>query len=118
KNELKGKVIEALKNVYDPEIPVNIYDLGLVYDVAVEDKKVIIKMTVTTPACPVAFMILDAAEASVKEALDADYEVEAELILDPPWTPLRITEEGRKELKEIYGYDIVEEWIKQMGGKV
>jgi len=115
RKELEEKVIEALKNVYDPEIPVNIYDLGLVYDIKFENKKIVIKMTVTTPACPVPYMILDASEAMVKEAVGKEYDVVAELILDPPWTPTRITEKGREELKEIYGYDIVEEWMKQMG---
>jgi len=115
KKELEEKVIEALRNVYDPEIPVNVYDLGLVYDIKFEDKKIVIKMGVTTAACPVTYMILDAAEAMIKEAVGKEYNVVVELTLDPPWTPTRITEKGREELKELYGYDIVEEWMKQMG---
>jgi len=118
REEIKEKIIDALKNVYDPEIPVNIYDLGLVYDIIFEDdKNIMIKMTVTAVGCPVAYMILDAAEAAVKERLGEDYNVKVELVMDPPWDISRITPEGRKTLKEIYGYDIVKEWearYKQM----
>ena len=117
-DELKKKIIDALKEVYDPEIPVNIYDLGLIYDIKIEDKKIRIKMTVTAAGCPVAYVILDAAEASVRQRVGDEYDVKVELVLDPPWDPTRITEEGRRELKEIFGYDIVEEWIKRMQGKI
>ena len=118
KEEIKKRVIEALKEVYDPEIPVNVYDLGLVYEIGFEDdKKIRIKMTITAVGCPMAYAILDAAEATVRQKLGSEYDVKVELVLDPPWNPTRITEEGRKELKEIFGYDIVEEWIKQMGVK-
>ncbi len=115
---MKEKVINALKEVYDPEIPINIYDLGLIYDIKIKDNKIKIKMTITTAACPVAYVILDAAEASVKQNVGDEYDVKVELVLDPPWDPTRITEDGRRELKEIFGYDIVEEWIKKMQGKI
>jgi len=119
REEIKEKIIDALKNVYDPEIPVNIYDLGLVYDIIFEDdKNIMIKMTVTTAGCPVAYIILNAAEASVRQKVGDEYNVKVELVLDPPWDPTRITEDGRRELKEIFGYDIVEEWIKRMRGKI
>ncbi len=117
KAEVEKKIVEALRNVHDPEIPVNVYDLGLVYkiDVDPEKKKVYVEMTITSIGCPVAYAIIDDAEAAIKEALGEDWEVTVELVMEPPWTPAKITEEGRKMLEELYGYDIVGEWIKQMG---
>ncbi len=114
--EVERKIVEALRKVHDPEIPVNVYDLGLVYkiDIDVENKKVHVDMTITSIGCPVAYAIIDDAEAAIKEALGEDWEVNVELVMEPPWTPAKITEEGRKMLEELYGYDIVGEWIKQM----
>ncbi len=114
--EIKNKIIDALRKVHDPEIPVNVYDLGLVYkiDVDVNEKKVYIEMTITSIGCPVAYAIIDDAESSVKEALGDDWKVTVELVMDPPWTPAKITPEGRKMLEDLYGYDIVGEWIRQM----
>ncbi len=114
KEEIKKKVIEALRKTYDPEIPVNVYDLGLVYDIRVgDDKTVEIDMTMTAPGCPVASMVVMMTEAMVQEALGDDYKVKVNLVWDPPWSPDRVTPEGREQLKEIYGYDIVEEWKKR-----
>ncbi|NPA04723.1 MAG: DUF59 domain-containing protein [Crenarchaeota archaeon] len=113
--KLRQKVIEALRQVYDPEIPVNVVDLGLVYDVKVTpDKKAYIKMTLTAPGCPIAGLILMQAEETVKRLVPELKDVQVELVFDPPWDPTRITREGREKLKELYGYDVVEEWIRRM----
>ncbi len=114
--EVRNKIIEALRKVHDPEIPVNVYDLGLVYKLEIDEnaKKVYVEMTITSIGYPVAYAMIDDAEAAIKEALGDDWDVKVELVMEPPWTPAKITPEGRKMLEELYGYDIVGEWIKQM----
>lgn len=107
------KIIEALKKVYDPEIPVNVYDLGLIYDLQVEGDKVRIKMTLTAPGCPLSIYLPAMVKDAVRTEVPEVSEVEVEMVWEPPWTPLRITEEGRRRLKELYGVDIVEEWVKR-----
>lgn len=91
-------VIEALKEIYDPEIPVNIYDLGLIYGVEVsDDADVVVTMTLTTPHCPVAETMPGEVElraASVPGVRDA----EVNLVWDPPWGPDKMTDEARLEL--------------------
>ena len=95
--EIKDKIIEEIKKIYDPEVPVNIYDLGLVYDVQVHDKKAVIKMTLTSPNCPVA-------ESLPKEVKDGAMQVEGievvdlELVWDPPWTKDMMSEAAKLEL--------------------
>ncbi|MGV8095527.1 MAG: DUF59 domain-containing protein [Mangrovibacterium sp.] len=92
------QIIEKLKDVYDPEIPVNIYDLGLVYNVDIDgDNKVSIVMTLTAPGCPVADMLVD----DVRQAALAVEGVEAadvELTFEPPWDKSMMSEEARLEL--------------------
>ena len=96
--ELKDKVIAEIKKIYDPEIPVNIYDLGLIYDVIVdEDNNVDVKMTLTTPNCPVAESLPMEVENTVKEVKDVK-KVNLELVWDPPWDKSMITEAGKLEL--------------------
>ena len=95
---LKEKVIEEIKKIYDPEIPVNIYELGLIYDVFVnEDNDVKILMTLTTPNCPVA----ESLPLEVKNKI-ADIEgvksSEVEMTFDPPWTRDLMSEEAKLEL--------------------
>ena len=110
---IKNKVVEALKNVYDPEIPVNVYDLGLIYGINVDEEgRVNIQMTLTAPGCPIAGMVIASAESAIKEKVTEAKEVYVNLVWDPPWTPLRVTSEGRQALKRLLGYDLVEEWIK------
>ena len=96
--ELKDKVIAEIKKIYDPEIPVNIYDLGLIYDVKVNQENVVeIKMTLTTPNCPVA----DEMPKKVKEAVDAVpgvKNVAVDLVWDPPWDMSRMSDVARLEL--------------------
>ena len=90
-------VYDALKNVYDPEIPVSIVDLGLIYDVIISSgSNVNIKMTLTTPGCGMGAMIAQQAEAAVIEA-GAD-NVLVEVVWDPPWNPDMMSEEARQKL--------------------
>ena len=96
--ELKEKIIGEIKKIYDPEIPVNIYDLGLIYDVIVdEDNNVDVKMTLTTPNCPVAESLPMEVENTVKEVRDVK-KVNLELVWDPPWDKSMITEAGKLAL--------------------
>ncbi|MEM6857171.1 MAG: SUF system Fe-S cluster assembly protein [Pseudomonadota bacterium] len=96
--ELQTAVVDALKEIYDPEIPVNIYDLGLIYGVDVdEESDVLITMTLTTPHCPVAETMPGEVElraSSVPGIRDA----EVELVWDPPWSPEKMSDEARLEL--------------------
>lgn len=96
--DLRSEVIAAICECYDPEIPVNIYDLGLIYDVAVSEAgKVDLVMTLTSPHCPVA-EILPAQVKSRVEALDGVDEVELELTWEPSWTPDMMSEAAKLEL--------------------
>ncbi len=114
--EVKKKVIEALKEVYDPEIPVDIYNLGLVYDINVDKEgNVKVVLGVTAPGCPVAYIIVAQAEEAIKKKVPEAKNVQVELDLSRPWDPRRVTKEGREKLKAIYGYDVVAELIKRMG---
>ncbi|MEL0107530.1 MAG: DUF59 domain-containing protein [Rhodospirillales bacterium] len=91
-------VVEALRTVYDPEIPVNIYDLGLIYECDIKDNgDVSVKMTVTAPACPVAGE-LPGQVADAVATLDNTGEVDVTLVWDPPWTPDMMTEDARLAL--------------------
>ena len=95
---LKNDVIAAIRECYDPEIPVNIYDLGLIYDVQVsETYKVDLVMTLTSPHCPVA-EILPAQVKSRVERVDGVDEVDLELTWDPPWTPENMSDAAKLEL--------------------
>jgi len=91
-------IIERLKDVYDPEIPVNIYDLGLVYNVDIDDSnKANIIMTLTSPGCPVAdILVEDVRQAAL--AVDNVLEADIELTFDPPWDKSMMSEEARLEL--------------------
>lgn len=88
----------ALKDVYDPEIPVNVVDLGLIYDIAVTPvNDVHVKMTLTAVGCGMGPYIAQQAEWAVS-SLEGVKDVDVELVFDPPWTPDMITEDGRKTL--------------------
>lgn len=95
----KEEVIEVLKTCYDPEIPINIIDLGLVYGVEVKEDRVHIKMTLTMPGCPMGELIIENVKRKV-EAIEGVKEVKIELVWDPPWTPDRISEEAMKRITE------------------
>ena len=95
---LGDKIVTVLKTIYDPEIPVDIYELGLIYDVFVnEDNDVKILMTLTTPNCPVAESLPQEVKEKVR-SLDEINEVELELTFDPPWTRDLMSEEAKLEL--------------------
>lgn len=97
-DELMQRVIDALKKIFDPEIPVNIYELGLIYDIKINPQQEIhIQMTLTTPACPVAQTFPSTVEEKIKEIDDVS-NVTVELVWDPPWTQDRMTQAARLEL--------------------
>ena len=99
---LKEDVIAGLKTVFDPEIPVNIYDLGLIYDVLIDDTQhVDIKMTLTSPGCPVAQTFPGTVETAVNQ-VEGVRECTVELVWEPPWTQERMSEAARLELGMFY----------------
>lgn len=96
--QLKFAVIERLKQIFDPEIPVNIYDLGLIYNVDIDDNATaFIDMTLTAPGCPVAQTFPGTVENAVKEVTGIS-DARVELVWDPPWTMDRMTEAAKLEL--------------------
>jgi FeS assembly SUF system protein len=96
--ELKPKILEALATVYDPEIPVNIYELGLIYDVIVDkDGRTGIRMTLTAPACPAAQSLPVEVRQKVA-AIDGVSEARVEIVWDPPWTKDRMSEAAKLQL--------------------
>jgi metal-sulfur cluster biosynthetic enzyme len=90
-------LIEALKEVIDPELMVNIVDLGLVYDVEQKGAKVSVNMTLTSPACPVGPQIVAQAKMALERLDDVD-EAEITLVMTPPWSPERMTDDARDQL--------------------
>ena len=95
---IEEKIVEALKTVYDPEIPVNIYDLGLIYKIEVDEKGVAeIEMTLTAPACPAADFILEEVHDKVSE-IESVEDVMVNLVFDPPWDKEMMSEEAKLEL--------------------
>ena len=98
KKELENRIIEVIKTIYDPEIPVNIYELGLIYDVNVSDENMVkILMTLTTPNCPVAESLPQEVKDKVK-SLDQVSSVELEMTFDPPWNKELMSDEAKLEL--------------------
>lgn len=96
--DLHERIVEALKEVYDPEIPVNIYDLGLVYLINIDsDARVYIEMTLTAPGCPVA-QTFPGTVASAVNRVEGVEDTTVELVWDPPWTQERMTEAARLDL--------------------
>ena len=97
-NELENNIVEALKTVFDPEIPVNIYELGLIYDIAIQpDGRTDIKMTLTSPACPVAGSLPGEVKAKV-ENVPGVSSADIELVWDPVWNPSMMSEAARLQL--------------------
>jgi FeS assembly SUF system protein len=97
-NALVDSVIEALKSIYDQEIPVDIYELGLIYDVAIsEDGDAVVTMTLTTPHCPVAESMPGEVELTVL-SVPGIRDAEVKLVWDPPWDPSKMSDEARLEL--------------------
>jgi len=96
--DLQAAVVEALKSIYDPEIPVDIYELGLIYDVAVDaDGDAVVTMTLTTPHCPVAESMPHEVELRVL-GVPGIRDAEVKLVWDPPWDPSKMSDEARLEL--------------------
>ena len=95
--ELKEKVIKEIKKIYDPEIPVNIYELGLIYNVTVKEKNVSVKMTLTTPNCPVAESLPKEVKDSIMN-INGVEKVDLDLVWDPPWDKSMMSEAAKLEL--------------------
>ena len=95
--ELKENVINEIKKIYDPEIPVNIYELGLIYDIIINKKHVSVKMTLTTPNCPVAESLPKEVKDSIMQIDEVD-KVELDLVWEPPWDKSMMSEAAKLEL--------------------
>ena len=95
--DIKEKIITEIKTIYDPEIPVNIYDLGLIYDVQVDKKKAKIKMSLTSPNCPVAESLPKDVKDVAMQVEEID-DVDLELVWDPPWNKDMMSEAAKLEL--------------------
>ena len=96
--ELKDKIVEEIKKIYDPEIPVNIYELGLIYDIKVENKNTAkVKMTLTSPNCPVAESLPKEVKDSIMQVEGID-KVDLDLVWDPPWDKSMMSESAKLEL--------------------
>ena len=96
-SELKEKIIENIKKVFDPEIPVNIYELGLIYDIKIDDGNVEVIMTLTSPFCPVAGSLPKEVAARVSE-VEGVKKANVELVFEPPWTMDLMSNEAKLEL--------------------
>ncbi len=97
-NDLKEKIILEIKKIYDPEIPVNIFELGLIYKIEVkDDKKVLIEMTLTSPNCPVAESLPNSVKENILK-INGVKDVDLKLVWDPPWTKDKMSEAAKLEL--------------------
>ena len=97
KSILIDKVVEKLKTVYDPEIPVDIYELGLICDVKIDGKKALLDMTLTSPHCPVAEILPNQVKRAVEEIKELE-EVVVKVVWDPPWDKTKMSEAARLQL--------------------
>lgn len=98
KQALESQIIETLKTIYDPEIPVNLYDMGLIYKIDIQPEgKVHIDMTLTSPACPVAGSLPGEVRTRV-ESVQGVEEATVDVVWDPPWTPEKLSEAARLQL--------------------
>ena len=95
--EIKEKIINEIRKIYDPELPVNIYELGLIYDIQVNEKKIKIKMTLTTPNCPVAESLPKGVKEGVMQVEGVE-DVDLELVWDPPWSKDMMSDAAKLEL--------------------
>ena len=95
--DVKNKIIEEIRKIYDPELPVNIYELGLIYDIKVDGRKAEIKMTLTTPNCPVAESLPKEVKESIMQVEGVE-KVDLDLVWDPPWDKSMMTEAAKLEL--------------------
>ncbi|HFE64887.1 MAG TPA: SUF system Fe-S cluster assembly protein [Caldithrix sp.] len=98
RDELKERIVEVLKTIYDPEIPVDIYELGLIYNIDIDERDVAhIKMTLTSPGCPVAGSLPGEVEANIRSVVGIK-DVDVELVWDPPWGMEMMSEEAKLAL--------------------
>jgi len=93
----KDEVLKVLRNVIDPEIGLNIVDLGFIYGIDIKGNDVRVRMTLTNPSCPMHSMFVHEVEDALKATFD-DAKVEVEVVFDPPWTPERMSKDARKKL--------------------
>ena len=97
-SELKEKIVSEIKKIYDPEIPVNIYELGLIYKIEIkESKKVLVEMTLTSPNCPVAESLPKSVKDNILKLEDVE-DVDLQLVWDPPWSKEKMSEAAKLEL--------------------
>ncbi len=97
-SEIKNKVIEEIKKIFDPEIPVNIYELGLIYNIEVDEKNIVdVKMTLTSPNCPVAESLPNDVKDNIKKIKDVS-DVNVNVVWEPPWTKEMMSEAAKLEL--------------------
>jgi metal-sulfur cluster biosynthetic enzyme len=92
----KSEVLKVLKKVKDPEIGINIVDMGFIYEIDIEEDKIKIKMTLTSPGCPMHSMFTQEVEEVIKKEFDLKPEIE--IVFDPPWTPERLSKEAKEKL--------------------
>ncbi len=92
------RVLAALQDVLDPELGVNVVDLGLVYGVEIEDRRVVVHLTLTSPACPLGGVLTRATAEAIEQALPQVARVDVELVWEPPWSPDLVSEAGREQL--------------------
>lgn len=93
----KEEIVTVLKDCFDPEIPINIWDLGLVYDINVEGENVDIKMTLTAPGCMMGGMIAEEVKSKIK-AMQGVKDAKVELVWEPPWSPDKMSEEAKAQM--------------------
>ena len=94
----KDKIIDAIKTCYDPEIPVDLWNLGLIYNISIKDNDIDITMSLTTPGCTMGQYMADDIRSKLIEQLKNIRNVNVEVVFDPPWQPEMMTDEGRKKL--------------------
>lgn len=96
-SDLRAAIIDEIKKVYDPEVPVNIWDLGLIYDIAINEDSVVIEMTFTSPTCPMMEDILNQVKTNV-ESVVSGKDVDVKLVWEPAWDLSRMSDAARLEL--------------------
>ena len=94
----KENIIEILQECYDPEIPIDLWNLGLIYNISIEDNDIDITMSLTTPGCTMGQYMADDIKSKLIEKLKNVRNVNVEVVFDPPWQPEMMTDEGRKKL--------------------
>ncbi|MFP3212642.1 MAG: iron-sulfur cluster assembly protein [Thermoproteus sp.] len=108
------QLVDVLRNIYDPEIPINVYDLGLIREIALGDDGTLrIVMTLTAVGCPVSSSLANEVGLAVQSVVPEAKDVEVDVDFERPWDPTQMTPEGREMFKAIYGYDIVEQYLRQ-----